>query len=147
MKQVVRFVETKAVPRPIERRDAFAFRKDKGWCRVQRLAIWALRKIGAYYVEQATEVTQVVIDTDSVAESLYREQAELMRSFDLVPDEVLIGEEEFRELMGTPQIHSMMTFSVEVKYGSRDGGLYLMGMKVTVIPWMKGVLVLPRRVA
>ena len=62
-----------------------------------------------------------------------------MREFNYHPSRLLIGAEDFEELMHEKEISESMTFRANY-YDHQE----IVGLKVTVIPWMRGVLVLPK---
>ena len=50
----------------------------------------------------------------------------------------LVGGEDFQQLMGSPEIHNVLNFSAPIGWGRE-----IYGLKVEVIPWMRGMVVLP----
>jgi hypothetical protein len=139
MKQIVQFVEIQrdAEWRPVPDHFEFVPAGRLQW--LQRLAWRFLNWRGV--LKQATRehvtFTQHVIDTGDVMERLYRARAAM---FDggREPREVLIGSEDFAELMGSAPVRQAMDFDCEYRRNRT-----LMGLKVRVIPWMRGVLVMP----
>lgn len=55
---------------------------------------------------------------------------------------ILIGSEDFSKLLGKPDINQYITFSSENRLGGRLG-YKICNITVEVIPWMKGVLLVP----
>ena len=58
------------------------------------------------------------------------------------PKELLIGAEDYAELMRETPAHYLFDFNAQYVRGER-GVAQIMGLKVRVIPWMRGVLVIP----
>lgn len=124
-----------------------------------RLHVWLLRKAWAFLawrgaLRQAmmdlVEYQRIVIDPDEVVRSLFEQRSELMRMCK-TPREVLIGSEDFRKLMGTPGIERYVEFNAQiltrcerdVERGWMDRDEKVLGLKIRVIPWMSGMVVMP----
>lgn len=140
MRNIVQFVETRESVRSFIVPDHFKF-KPRG--RMQFLQRWAWRFLQwRLALEQAYEdrsfFTRHTIDVDDVMQRLMKQrESAFAHGFD--PKELLIGSEDFAEMMGSPRIHQAMEFHTEY---SRDRRV--MGLRVRVIPWMRGTLVMPR---
>jgi hypothetical protein len=136
----VRFVELRERRELVPVKDHFEF-KPSG--RLQRLQRWAWRFLhwrGALRqaFDETVSYTQHVINTDDVMRRLMEQRRGLF-DYGQEPRELLIGAEDFAELMSQPQIHNYMDFGAEYVSGRR-----IMGLKVRVIPWMRGMLVMPK---
>lgn len=137
----VEFVEHKERRFMLPVKNHYEF-KPKG--RLQFLQHWAwnllLHRFKA--LEQAqeehVEYTRHVIDTNDVVERLIRQRINLLRGYNKEPTEVLIGSEDFAEMMNSPRFHHEQCFDATY-YRSQQ----LMGLKVRVIPWMRGMVVMP----
>ena len=139
MKQV-QFVETREhmVLTPVKNHYEF---KPKG--RLQALQRWAWRFLwwrGAMSqaFDETSTYTRHVIDTDDVVTRLIKQRSGLLNGYNREPKELLIGAEDFAELMGSPMIRNSYSFGVEYCRDER-----IMGLRVTVVPWMSGMLVMP----
>lgn len=137
--QTVEFMETEQHVVPIMQADQFEFREDKGFKWLQRLAIWVLRKLGCYALSEDIYYTKRVIKMDDLIDGLIRQQHEIVSHYNLAGGErVLIGSEEFSKLMCQPETKEMLSFDC-----AGSGLRSFRGMSITVIPWMKGILVVP----
>lgn len=91
-----------------------------------------------------------VIDTDTVADFVAKSVSEMMNHYHRKPAIVLLGEQEFRELTQNQSWIDFWSFPLDLIYG-REMILFgmpvrnttRMGLKVVVIPWMNGIVVLP----
>lgn len=136
----IEFVHLKSVHQVIELRDAFEVRKDRPCVWLQRLCVWVLRKLRAYAQKDTVEIQRAVIDADTFMGRLFKQRRSLVEAFNSEPDRLLIGCEDYAELMNS---HEIMTraFSFGARYGH---GQRMLGLKVQVIPWMRGILVMPK---
>lgn len=128
-----------------------------GWA--GHVHIWLLRKAWAFLhwrgaLRQAMvdhlDYQRVVIDPDDVMKRLLAQRRALFEMHQ-TPREVLIGAQDFEELMDTPEIQRQITFNAQlltrsardVECGWRDQDTTVLGLKVRVIPWMRGMVVMP----
>lgn len=107
--------------------------------------LWAaLDKLGA--LKTADDKRKVVsthrFDADSVVENIFKQKHEAMRDFDAKPYLILIGCEDFNELIGAGDFRQMMTFRSEraLRFDAE-----FIGVDVMVVPWISGVVVLGKR--
>lgn len=137
--QHVEFIETKTTHHLRVHEDRFQLTPKRGWLRLQRLCFWVLAKLECHSVDEVIEYTRHRIDTDDLVRKIHMQRIGLLEHYNREGRRLLIGAEDFSKLMGSPEIRNLMSF--DAKYHS---GREIMGMKVTVVPWMKGMLVLPK---
>lgn len=149
MDQVVEFYE---VPR-VEYADAiephaYRFRETgkQGRKGKQRRAFGYLRRTGA--LRQVIKpvaigsITRYRIVPEDFMGLLLRQRSDLFRDFNLEGRTLLIGSVDFAEMMGGPQMRQAVHF--EAEYNTQDRfGTKVAGLTVRVIPWMRGILVMP----
>ncbi len=135
---IVEFIETKETRVPYQMKDTYALRKDKPFFWLQRLCCWTMGKLGAYDVGEKITYTSHTIDTRSFVERLFRQTDHLTGHFNRRPTKILIGSEDFAEMMGSEEIRQLMNFRTEYNHGRE-----IIGLQVEVIPWMRGILVMP----
>jgi len=135
----IEFIQTDELREPIEHKDSFCFRKDRPYHLMQKACIWILRRLKAYDTGIKTTYTRHTIDTTSFMECLFKQQDHLS---DILVDRrasrLLIGAQDFEEMMESDEIRRVISFRAEYCYGKK-----ILGLKVEVIPWMKGMLVMP----
>lgn len=88
--------------------------------------------------DEKVEYTRHRVDTDSLLEALFRQQSEAMRVLSRDVTRVLMGPEDYAKLTSAPEILQHMTFNAMAR--DRHG---VFGMTIEIIPWMRGVLVVP----
>ena len=121
--------------------DAYKFKPHGRAMWLQRLAWRFLNWRGA--MEQAYEptvkVTRHLIDSDRFIDRLLKQKRSLFDAFNKEGQRLLIGSEDYAELMNSPEIgHHHFDFRAEVGFGRS-----IVGLKVEVIPWMRGAVVMP----
>ena len=139
--QQVDFVDNRSITTMVQMFDAFKF-KPKGRAQwLQRLAWRFLNWRGS--LDQAYEpkitVTRHAIDADKFMERIYKQRASLFDAFHKEGQRLLIGAEDYADLMCSPEM-AYHHFSFQAEIGGRQR---LMGLTVEVIPWMRGAVVMP----
>lgn len=119
------------------RNDVFCFKEHAGWGWLQRLCFFVLRKIGAFYVEETMAVRTITLDYADVCERLYQRHLSLLRDYNVHAATLLIGADDFAEMMQTPAVERLITFSL------KGVDLRWNGLKIVIVPWMKGCVMLP----
>jgi hypothetical protein len=139
MNGLVEFVEYEPRTSYLPRDDRFKYGPSKGMAWLQRLCVWFLKRRGCYAYDETVSFTRHVIDTQKLVERVAKQNRSLIEYFHRRGERVLIGAETMAELMCEPMIHQFVTFTAS--YGS-DGQIF--GMPITVVPMMRGLIVLPR---
>lgn len=121
--------------------DAWSLRTDFRWKWMQRLARWVIRKIGVNAREPVMEIERALIDPPAIMEKLFAQRRALL-DMHHEPRRLLIGSEDFAELMLQPEMRHHFTIDCEYYKGGRDGRRVI-GLQIEVIPWMRGLLVMP----
>ena len=121
----------------------FQLCKHKKHVWLQRIAIGILGKLGCNAsIERASYRRQVFSPNDFISGILEQHREVL----GLIPRvgkcKILIGAVDFEEATGAESVRSMLSFDCEARIG-QGSHVSIRGMRVTVIPWMKGVLVMP----
>lgn len=137
--QDVKFVAIKERINPVVREDIFCLRKDRKYLWLQKLAIGILRRLGCQWTEQTVTYERVEINPDKFMDRLYTQRKEVFKFWNRECGTLLIGSEDYRELMGSPDIRQMLTFRAELRRFPEQ----IYGLEVKVVPWMRGVLVMP----
>jgi hypothetical protein len=137
MTQRVEFVEIKGVRHRRTLKTAYAVNEKRRAVWLQRFCCWVLGKLGAFYDYQEITAVRHRFDSDTFMERIFKNET-VVREFNCEPKELLIGPEQFSELMGSPEIHNYLTFQTTYHKGRK-----ILGLTVRVIPWMDGILVVP----
>ena len=139
---IIQFVEKRRHLRLVDRNEAYSFRKDRPFHFLQRVCLWVLRKIKAHAQTEISYYTRHTIDTRNFVECLLRQTRHLEADHHQKPRRLLIGAETFQRMVGGQEVQNLMNFRCE--YEARNGyAPHILGLEVTVVPWMRGLLVMP----
>jgi len=141
--QEVRFLATTEQRTICDLKDAFELRHDKKFVWLQRVCFWVLKKIGAYYLKHTVSYSRILIEPDKFMDKLFKQRCEMEGFYYSRPSRLFIGAQDYEELMGSSEIRQIMQF--DAQYWVKEEGYRpeIMGLSVTIVPWMKGVLVMP----
>ena len=116
---------------PIKDLETYVYTPTNGWAWLQRIAIWILRKLHCYETKIAYQ--RVEFCTSEFMNFLLKQRKEVLEHFHGAKEfRVLVGADDMERTLQLPYIRNIINFEVRVA-----------GMNVTVVPWMKGILVLP----
>ncbi|MGZ3235767.1 MAG: hypothetical protein ACXU8A_00155 [Burkholderiaceae bacterium] len=138
----VEFVSLREKNVSFVRNDVFALNKHKKHYWLQKICIRILERLDCQWQDTKVETTRIRIDPEEFMNKLYAQKAELFKQFNKDGTKLLIGAQDYEELMCSPQIHQILSFNARA-YKDNDYGRQIMGLEVTVIPWMRGILVMP----
>lgn len=99
---------------------------------------WLVRLLGGSCPFDSVKVTRIPIDGIEFADRLFKQKRALFDSFGREAATLLIGGEDYKELMNSPDIRYNFSFQSEFNYGRQ-----VYGLTVNVIPWMRGMVVMP----
>lgn len=142
MKQTVTFVEPHATFKTATDSSAFTIRDDRPHLWLQKACCWVLGKLGAYRVDTQTKIEYRTIDADSFITRIAEQRESVFELLNRRPKKLLIGAQDYAELMRETNVHYPFTFNASYAIGER-GAARIMGLEVQVIPWMRWVLVVP----
>jgi hypothetical protein len=148
MEQIVQVVQYQSDIKYVPLEDQFKLCTERGHVWLQRMAIWVLRRLGCNAITIRVEATRVTVNTDHFMSNLIAQDRELVSMYHQRGDRLLLGNEEFHKLVNCDILNNHpISFEAAYRHTVREGNEYSIGgfkMKVTVIPWMKGMLVLPK---
>ena len=125
-----------------EHTESFEFRKDRPAHWLQKLCLFTLRKLKAFHFGKALSVERHTIDAKSFMERLWKQRTELHSYFNMRPTVLLIGAEDYAEMMQDKLVNQSMSFQAEYLFSSRNREGHtksmVLNMTVHVIPWMRG---------
>jgi hypothetical protein len=135
------FIATEQFTTYIRREDGFKFVPKGKTVWLQKMAWkflnWAMAITD--YHEPVVKVTRHTVDSERFMEKLWAQQREIFRFFDHDASLLLIGSEDYAEMMNSPEaIPHYFAFSGD--YG-RDQTICK--LQVKVIPWMRGMVAMP----
>lgn len=140
----IEVVGLKSIPKVIVEKNIFEFCKERPAHWLQRLCLGILRKLGCHAHTDTVTVERHVIGKhgDKFMARLFKARNAL-ESFNRQPSRLLIGSEEYAELMHEPISNYYFDFQARYFMGNGEGERTVLGLTVEVIPWMRGMLVMP----
>ena len=142
MKQTISFIEPYTEFKTVTDSNAFAIREDRPHLWLQKVCCWVLGRLGAYRRDTQTKIEYRVIDADSFITRIAKQRESVFELTNREPRELLIGAQDYAELMHETVSTQMFSFDAAYMRDER-GDRTVMGLRVRVIPWMRGVLVVP----
>ena len=100
---------------------------------------WLVRLLGGTCPLDSMKVIRVPVNGETFMERLWKQKRELFQSFRREPTTLWIGGENYEELMNSPAVRQAFNVYAEFNYGKHE----IYGLTVKVIPWMRGMLVMP----
>ena len=100
---------------------------------------WLVRLLGGECPFDSVKITRVPVSDKDFMERLWKQKRELVETFHREPTTLFIGGEDYEKLMNSPAVKQMFTVHATYNYGRRE----IYGLTVRVIPWMRGILVMP----
>lgn len=137
-KTVITFDSFNRFTEPMVAVDSFQFRKDKKWHWLQRVCIYLLTKIGAFRQYDEERIEHVTFDDLPFIENILRHKWNVEDVFDIELDRIIIGGKDFEKLLASPDIKQYFQFQAGKQSRFLD-------LAVEVVPWMNGIVVLPRK--
>ena len=87
-------------------------------------------------------IKKVEIDTIGLIDAILNQKRWLVSQFDLKSKYLIMGEEDFALLRKDKEIGEHLRFEMDVRFGTPEG-VIMLGLKVVVVPWIKGMFVMP----
>jgi hypothetical protein len=137
--QKVLFLSTAERTKLVSIKDRFAFNEKIGWLWVQRLLFYILEKLGCQAYDEVLDVQRHIINPKSTVEHIAEQYAEALSLYAYKGEYLLIGPEQYAQF--THNVPLWDLYSFDGPYSTRNGEFK---MKIVVIPWMDGILVVPR---
>ncbi|MFA6213514.1 MAG: hypothetical protein WC714_29020 [Candidatus Obscuribacterales bacterium] len=141
MTQVIEFVALREFRKTFDKRDAFQLRTDRPALWLQKVCFFILKKLNAFYIGESVTIERHVLDGRTFIDRLFLQQEEIKQFFNMEPKKLLIGAEDYANLMQEVVATQRFNFNAEYGYGRT-----IMGLTVEVIPWMRGCLVMPNKI-
>jgi|SRR6185436_284936 len=101
---------------------------------------WKLVKLlGGYNPNDSVKVERIPVDGETFMEQLFKQRRALTDQFNRETEEVLVGAEDYEELMNCKNV--VQYFNFQSKFMNLG---IIQGVKIRVVPWMRGILVMPK---
>lgn len=102
---------------------------------------WLVHLLGGSCPFDTVKVIRVPVNGKDFMERLWKQKRALVENFHREPTTLWMGGEEYEELMQSPIAREMFFVHASFNYGERE----VYDLTVRVIPWMRGMLVMPTR--
>jgi hypothetical protein len=139
---VFSFIDVQKTPEPVLMPGAYRLMPKGRLAWLQRLAWRLLHKAGA--LEQAYDsqmkVERRVIVADTFMSRIDQQLESIFREFDVEPGRIIIGSEDYASLMREASVAVPFSFDARTLPGK---GRKVMGLTVEVLPWVRGMVVVP----
>jgi len=123
--------------------DTFKFRADKKHHWLQKACLNILQRLGCNASLTEVNIERLNVQPKSLIEGLMRQHAQHLQFCRWQPERVCMGPKEFHDLTGEVfNSNHTMTMRVPVEL-HENGNPKVLGMRITIIPWMEGILVVP----
>lgn len=144
--EVVNFVKLERIDTMTADLNRFEYRPDRGWLWLQRAAFAVLRWIGAHHMPTVTTYRRTAQENDDLLKSLL---AQRRQWFDYVHHDemahIYMGPDDERDLMKLCDFRDMQYTTLKGGIETRDQyGRKWHDVPITVVPWMKGAIIVPR---
>lgn len=123
------------------RKDAFGLNTRKKHVWLQKICCWILSALECHQQIQELSYEAVHLESRVVIRQLFIQRREILSLLNDEGTTVLMGSATFAEMMNMPLFKNMISIDGTYCYG---GSRTLLGLRVITIPWMEGVLVLPK---
>lgn len=138
MTQRIQMIQRVETPYKYTRPDAVKINPKKKYLWLQKICFGIMKKLGCLDEAIACKVTtEVIEDKKFINELLKQHEAHFRWRKNRPPDTILIGVEEYNKIMCSSWKDEMFHFQTELWQNNT-----MFGMKVIVLPQMKGMIVL-----
>lgn len=150
MEQTAEYFRIAWKTRQVYQPDKYCLRMDRKHVWLQKIAIWVLRKLDCNsWIMEDQLVRTEMINLRDLAKQIVEQQADLLSWYHYCGETLLVGPKEFSELEKLPFTHPL-SLDLQYMWSERDRGVAggyrtkAYGLKIVVIPHMRGALVLPK---
>jgi len=100
---------------------------------------WLVKLLGGTNPHDTVKVIRVPVNGNDFMTRLWKQKRALVEQFRREPTTMLIGMEDYQELMSSQAVRDAFQFKASFNYGEHE----IYGLTVKVIPWMRGMVVMP----
>ena len=146
----VKFVGHKHKSKQYTDKTIFAFQQSKKHHWLQKLAIWVLTKLQCYANVKENYLETYTIDKEKIVQLIMSQVRGVHMFYGMPPLQILIGSKTYHEFMGEQDSMSMLRnidcsgyYKFSEQNSNGDVRTQILGIDVTIVPTMDGVIVLP----
>src|ERR1700760_835201 len=143
-REYVDVVELRRISEVKVLQDTFELRPERPAVWLQRVCLWVLRKLGCFASTDVIRYERHHIgkNGERFMQRLLKAKNAIQGSLEMKPTRLLIGSEQYAELMEEMVSKAPFAFDSQYYIGGYDRPTVI-GLRVEVIPWMRGILLLP----
>lgn len=135
--QTITILKTNKVNNLFLHEELFKYNSEKKYRWLQKLCFWCLKKLHCQYMEEQIQTTQVQLNTKHLLDFVMEQIITIERDHYMTPGIIFVGSNNFKRFCDSRHDDLIMT-PIDLKSPS------LHGIKLQVVPWMEGILVIPR---
>lgn len=141
--QNIEFYQTKKSSRRYKSSDIFQYNKKGRFPFLQRMLFGILKKLKCYALYDEILIEKVSFNPKKIIESLYQQREEIFKTGADTQGILYIGSDELDQL--GHEVYADTPISFLAPYHSSTRGYEeVLGMKIVVVPWLKGAFVAPQ---
>ena len=125
--------------------DRYKLRRDRRMVWLQRLCFWVLSKLGAYGWEEQITTHAVHLSRASLIDFIQEHRCNVERLFECRGGRLIIGRKQAHQLLGEMASRYPYSYPMDVDF-CRGDDWRVLGLKVTVLPWLDCAFILPDNV-
>lgn len=114
---------------------------------LQKACCWIMKKLDCEWFEPTAKITRIEVDPMRFMQEIFRQRESLYSLIRKDGQTLLIGADDFLEAMGSPEIYQQFCFKAQINRSHRNRWgeveMKILGLDVVVVPWMKGMVILP----
>lgn len=145
--QTITWAKIDRIDTPTVFSDLYELRPEKGWCWLQRAAFAVLDWVGAHHEDTVTTYSRSPQENAALLKSLFGQEGHWIEyvHHEATPH-IYMGPDDHMDLMKLAEFRNMnyATFTGRIETMDRRSGGKWHDIPITIVPWMKGVLVAPR---
>jgi hypothetical protein len=136
----IAFIDRNEIRESVISKNKYWYNELMGHKIVQKICFWVLGKIGCNALDETISIERTKINTDEFMLKLLEEGSDVLYNYHHRGEYLLLGPDDFNRLMDVNyKSGQMFHFNSQYHYGRE-----MFGMKIVVIPWMSGIMVVPK---
>lgn len=117
----------------------FEYNENKKLKFIQKICFYILKKLNCNYINRNEFVDYEQIFVNDVIDIIYEYKDQLQLIFDKKAKYLILGKKQIEKL----KVSQMEYLDFKIPDTYKNEKIYLAGLKVILIPWIDGVIVLP----
>lgn len=135
----IEFVQTRSHITSVLVENRYEYNPRKKFKLLQKLCFWIVHQIGCFSYDKTVSFTRHIVEPDRVVKYIHEQKVHLLDLYHYEGERILMGAKEYEKIVGDKEVMRIVTFNGQYGFGQS-----ILGLKITIIPWMSGILVLPK---